>query len=213
MRAKGAREQAREWLGHGSNLMVLAMLVGLLVAMPPGRLLALAPWALLGFALFPGIEYALHRFVLHARPSKHAWFKRMQRRLHYDHHKAPERLELLFLPFWVTLPLAALGGGFYRLLAGSWSVALAILFGSLSGLLWYEWVHYRAHIPNAPKTPWGRWMKKYHLWHHFKHEGYWFGVTSPGVDWLAGTYRAVERVPRSPTVSILFLDPVQNDGQ
>ncbi|MBV8638735.1 MAG: fatty acid hydroxylase, partial [Candidatus Eremiobacteraeota bacterium] len=45
-----------------------------------------------------------------------------------------------------------------------------------------------------------KYMKKYHLWHHFKNEHFWFGVTNPTMDYAGITYRNVEAVPRSTTV-------------
>ena len=42
-------------------------------------------------------------------------------------------------------------------------------------------------------------MKKVHLWHHFKNENYWFGVTNPGMDHLVGTYQNEKSVELSPT--------------
>ncbi len=65
------------------------------------------------------------------------------------------------------------------------------------GLLWYEWVHYVAHIAYVPRTPFGRWIKKYHLWHHFKNERLWFGVTNPSMDFFGRTYARVDEVDRS----------------
>jgi hypothetical protein len=213
MRSKSAGTQIRELFGHGSNLVILLMLVTLAVAGYRQGVLNLAPWALLGIALLPGLEYSLHRFALHAPPFHRPRLYRLQRRLHYDHHRQPDRLDLLFLPIWMMLPLVTIAITLFRLLTGNWAIAGALLFGSLTGLLYYEWVHYRAHIPNAPRTPWGRWLKKYHSWHHFKNERYWYGVTSPLVDWLAGTYLPVERVPRSPTVSTLFEAPAGKGGK
>ena len=37
-------------------------------------------------------------------------------------------------------------------------------------ILHYEWVHYVAHIPYRPRTRLGRWIKQYHLRHHFVSE-------------------------------------------
>jgi 4-hydroxysphinganine ceramide fatty acyl 2-hydroxylase len=71
------------------------------------------------------------------------------------------------------------------------------------GLFHYEWVHYVAHIPYRPRTSFGRWMKKYHLWHHFKNEHYWFGVSNPVFDAVHRTYRNPEAVPRSTTARVL----------
>jgi sterol desaturase/sphingolipid hydroxylase (fatty acid hydroxylase superfamily) len=75
-----------------------------------------------------------------------------------------------------------------------------LTFGSVLALTYYEWVHYVAHIPFTPVTPFGRWMKKYHLWHHFKNEHLWFGVTSPSMDFVMATYQPVNEAERSATV-------------
>jgi hypothetical protein len=61
-----------------------------------------------------------------------------------------------------------------------------------------------AHIPYKPVTPYGRWIKKYHLWHHFKSERHWFGVTNPLVDVLGSTYAAVESIDKSMTTRRLY---------
>ena len=84
------------------------------------------------------------------------------------------------------------------------SLTLSLLLGSLVGLLYYEWVHYVAHIPFVPKTPFGRWIKKYHLWHHYKNERMWFGVTNPSMDFLGRTWARVDEVDRTGTTRVLF---------
>ena len=75
--------------------------------------------------------------------------------------------------------------------------------GAVLALLYYEWVHYVAHIPFVPRTPFGRWIKKYHLWHHFKNERLWFGVTNPAIDLVVRTYRRVEDAERSGSTRVL----------
>ncbi len=35
----------------------------------------------------------------------------------------------------------------------------------------------------------GRWIKQYHLRHHFISEKHWFGVSNPTLDGLFGTFR------------------------
>jgi sterol desaturase/sphingolipid hydroxylase (fatty acid hydroxylase superfamily) len=130
----------------------------------------------------------------------------LQSRLHYDHHLEPSRLDLLFLPVWFVAPnltitfLVAWG------LIGDWQSALSVVLGAMLGLFHYEWVHYVAHIPYRPHTRFGRWMKKYHLWHHFKNEHYWFGVSNPVLDLVHCTYRDPEAVPRSTTARVLHPD-------
>jgi sterol desaturase/sphingolipid hydroxylase (fatty acid hydroxylase superfamily) len=70
--------------------------------------------------------------------------------------------------------------------------------------VYYEHVHFTAHRPGAkPWTPWGRYMKKFHLWHHYKHERHWFGVTSPLFDHVFRSYKRQTDVQPSPTVRTL----------
>jgi len=192
---------------HGSNTVLLLGALALIVlfathvlAFAPASLLALAVGALVFFVS----EYTTHRFLLHATPQKNAFVLRLQHRLHYDHHVDPARLDLLFLPLWFALPVAALTLAIYFAVTRDWSTSGALLLGSVLGLLWYEWVHYVAHIPYVPKTPFGRWMKKYHLWHHFKNERLWFGVTNPSMDVAWRTYARVDDVERSGTTRVLF---------
>ena len=92
----------------------------------------------------------------------------------------------------------------YFAIAHNVAVVAALVLGNLLGLLYYEWVHYVAHIPYRPRTPVGRWMKKYHLWHHFKNEHLWFGVTNPSMDFVWRTYVRVDEADRSGSTRILF---------
>ena len=151
---------------HGSNTVLALGIVALIVlfathalAFTPASVVAVAIGALVFFVS----EYTTHRFMLHAPPQKHPFVLKLQHRLHYDHHIDPARLDLLFLPLWFAVPVAALTFGIYFAVTRSWSVSATLLLGSLLGLLWYEWVHFVAHIPFVPKTPFGRWIKKYHL--------------------------------------------------
>jgi hypothetical protein len=103
-----------------------------------------------------------------------------------------------------VLPVFAAYGLAYFFITKSVGLALCLLAGNLLALFYYEWVHYVAHIRFVPVTPFGKWIKKYHLLHHFKNEHYWFGVTNPGMDVLSGTYRQVSEVPRSATTRRLY---------
>ncbi len=151
----------------------------------------------IGIVLFFATEYTTHRFLLHAPPSRNRSLLRIQHRLHYDHHREPERLELLFLPLWFVIPVTALFALTYLAITRNAPITWSLVFGNWLGLLYYEWVHYVAHIPYRPRTPFGRWMKNYHLWHHFKSDRHWFGVTNPTFDFLHRTYAPVNTVERS----------------
>lgn len=185
---------------HGSNTLLFAAMAAL-AAMFGARAVPFVPVAaLVGAALFFSSEYSTHRFLFHARPSKTSWLLKLQHRLHYDHHIDPPKLDLLFLPWWFVVPTALVYFALYFAVTRSAAVSLSLMFGTFLGLAFYEWVHYVAHVPFVPKTAVGRYMKKYHLWHHFKNERLWFGVTNPAMDHLMQSYRAVDTAERSTTV-------------
>ena len=189
----------REFWRHGSNA---ALAFGVLIICTCAALgfAPLSPlWILGGILVFHLSEYTFHRFLFHAPPSKREWLLRLQRRLHYDHHVEPGRLDLLFLPLWFAVPNLAITGLVAWALLSNWSLAISLALGAILALLQYEWVHYTAHIPYRPHTRFGRWMKRYHLWHHFKNERFWFGVTNPVLDLVSGTYRQPDSVARSTT--------------
>jgi 4-hydroxysphinganine ceramide fatty acyl 2-hydroxylase len=190
---------ALTFLKHGSNAFIVAAILALASWMLVGGR-ALSPvWVLVGALLFYLSEYTTHRFLFHAPPAPWAWLRRLQHRLHYDHHAEPNRLDLLFLPFWFLGPSLAITAGLVCLALGATAVA-PVMLGVLLAILHYEWVHYVAHIPYQPRTRFGRWMKQYHLRHHFISEKLWFGVSNPSLDLVYRTYREPKTVARSPTV-------------
>jgi hypothetical protein len=196
----------RDFLLHGSNTLLIAaaLMIGAVAA--TGAVTLFPLWIVAGVALFYLSEYGWHRFVFHAPPSNWRWLRHLQHRLHYDHHVDPARLDLLFLPMWFVIPNLSITFLLAWGLLGDWQWALSLILGAMLGLIHYEWVHYIAHIPYRPVTRFGRWMKKYHLWHHYKNEHYWFGVSNPVLDVVHRTYKEPEAVPRSTTVRVLHPD-------
>ena len=151
-----------------------------------------------GALLWVILEYVLHRWLLHMHVPTRPRMKRVHRRLHWQHHQDPTDLTKLTVPLWgtVVLHLVAMGVGYS--LAGAAGV-LPTLLGFSAAFGAYELAHFAAHVPYRPRTPWGRAMKRRHSWHHYKNEGYWFGVTHPLLDQLFQTSPAQADVPRSPT--------------
>jgi len=182
---------------HGSNaaLGVLIVFVAVMDSWP----WLVHPWLLVvGAGLLFVSEYGVHRYAVHAPPGRRMILK-LQPRLHYDHHVDPGRLDLLALPLWFVIPNLAVTAAVAWLIWPSWAEIGALLAGTSAAILYYEWVHYLAHIPYRPRTRWGRWVKKYHLWHHFKNEGFWFGVTNPVGDLAMRSYRRVDETAASGT--------------
>jgi hypothetical protein len=185
---------------HGSNGAIALVAAALLGALAhAGRLVPQLGWVALGVAMFPFFEYVFHRYLLHAPPAPVGWMRWIQAQTHYDHHENTTRLDRLFMPIWAFVPLVVALFGLYWLSGMGLAAASALMAGNLLGLFYYEWVHYVAHVPYAPRTRYGQAMKKYHLWHHHKNEHYWFGVTSPLVDMIMRTHGKVEDIPQSPS--------------
>ncbi len=193
----------REYLKHGSNAALIVSAAIISVAAASGWFQLLFVWVLAGALFFYLTEYGTHRFLFHAPPSRLAFIQHLQHRLHYDHHVEPQRLDLLVLPLWYVAPNFILVALVAWTMFGDSNIVISLLLGAILALLHYEWVHYIAHIPYRPHTAFGRWMKKYHLWHHFKNEHFWFGVSNPAMDFVYRTYRSPDRVLRSTTARVL----------
>ena len=185
---------------HGSNGILAVAIAAAAAAFAIGAAPFSLVGALIGAAVFFVSEYTTHRFLFHAQPSKFPFVLKLQHKLHYDHHIDPPKIELLFLPWWFVIPTVLVYYGIFLAIVRNPAVAFSLAFGSMCALFYYEWVHYVAHIPFNPVTPFGRYVKKYHLWHHFKNEHFWYGVTNPSMDFAGATYRDVESVDRSTTV-------------
>ena len=192
------------FLRHGSNTALVLLAVALAAAFAARGVVPAILCVAIGALVFFGSEYTTHRFLLHAQPQKNAFLLGLQHRLHYDHHVTPNELGLLFLPLWFVVPVTLLTTAIYWAVTRDAALTGALLLGSVLGLLYYEWVHYVAHIPFVPRTRFGRYVKKYHLWHHYKNETLWFGVTNPSMDFVGRTYRAVADVERSASTRVLF---------
>jgi 4-hydroxysphinganine ceramide fatty acyl 2-hydroxylase len=191
------------FLRHGSVAALLAAVVIEALAFLAGWIAPNLALIVLGALLFYLSEYGMHRFAFHAPPLSQPTLRKLQHRLHYDHHVEPNRLDLLFLPIWFLVPNLAVATALVALVFGA-ELALSALFGMMLAILHYEWVHYVAHIPYQPKTTFGRWIKQYHLRHHFISEKHWFGVSNPTLDGVFGTFHGPDAADKSPTVRKLY---------
>src|ERR1700743_3261384 len=158
---------------------------------------------LLGALLFYLSEYGMHRFAFPPPPLSWPLARRLQHRLHYDHHVEPSRLDLLFLPIWFLVPNLAIATALVALLFGA-EASMSALFGMMLAILHYEWVHYVAHIPYQPRTRFGRWIKQYHLRHHFISEKHWFGVSNPTLAGVFGAFRGPASAEKSAATRKLY---------
>lgn len=153
----------------------------------------------IGMASYALSEYVVHRFLFHMEKPNNPTLLNLIKRLHYDHHVDPNDLKLLFLPLWFSLPGFAIASGICFWITGDLQLTVAYLAGLMAYFLYYEWKHYIAHRSIQPKTKLGKRLKKTHLWHHYKNENYWYGVTHIKFDKTFGTYREHNEVEKSET--------------
>jgi hypothetical protein len=141
---------------------------------------------MVGVVGWPLLEYGLHR-GLHF-PARSAWLREFLYQAHLVHHEDPQDPRLIFVRFSATAPISLLLFLLLWGLFGRWQEAALTLTGLWAGYLVYEFVHYSAHV-GAPKAAWMRYLKKYHLLHHYQDDRSRYGVTTPVVDWVFRTHQ------------------------
>ena len=145
----------------------------------------------LGVLSWTLIEYALHRFIFHYSASSD-FGRKLVYAAHISHHENPRCANRLFSSLLVSLPVAIA----YLLLAwlatGSLYAAAYLFTGLTAGYFCYEWLHFQAHH-RRPRLRLFRYLRKYHLLHHYQTPHHRFGVTSPLLDLIFGTFRPVRK--------------------
>ncbi|MHB1467586.1 MAG: sterol desaturase family protein [Solirubrobacteraceae bacterium] len=210
-----ASEFARQFSARG---VTLALLLASAARIYVGRWSwhdVLPPLALI--AAQPFVEWAIHKHLLHLPP-----IELLGRRLelygsiqHRNHHRDPSDLQRVLLKpvevvsftiqIAILVPLIAWG---LSTLAGfdATPLCLTALVFAYAGLLRYEWSHFLIHTPYVPRSGWYRRIWRNHRLHHFKHEGYWLGVSSNLGDRVLRTNPDQRSVPRSPTARTLGVE-------
>ncbi len=171
-----------------------AVMLGAMQA--PARALAAAAAAVL---VYPFVEYLLHRFVLHGRwLYKNPLTADLWKRIHYDHHQDPNRLDVLFGSLSNTLPTIVAIGLPVGWLIGGAPGAFSALASAFVIISVYEFCHCVQHLNYTPKSAWLRRIKKHHMAHHFHNETGNFGITSTFIDRIVGTFYEDQKTrPRS----------------
>jgi len=137
---------------------------------------ALAGLTAAGFLFWTLVEYTLHRVVFHHRPGGS-----LGRKIHFlahgIHHKDPwDRTRLVFPPlagYAIALVLFNLIDLFLPL-----GEALATMGGLLIGYLCYDLGHFAWHHARCRRGL-ARFLKRYHLAHHFQDQDSRYGVSQP----------------------------------
>ena len=163
--------------------------------------------SLLILGLSPFIEYYTHKYFLHlpmpTDREKHLWFSTFMDHIHYNHHLNPKDVKFIFAQFWLTFPIALLECLLVLVITRSLEITAVFMTCIIFYYLLYEWTHFLAHTHYSPKNAYSRYMKKYHLLHHYKNEHYWYGITTPFADVIFGKSRRPVTVTHSATAKTL----------
>lgn len=164
---------------------VLGLAAYLLVGESPVPRLEVISYALIGLASWTGIEYVLHRFVLHGLQPFKGW--------HGQHHQRPTALigtptimSATLITALVFLPVLALSDRWH---------AGALTLGVLTGYLAYGITHHATHHWHA-RSAWLKRRKRWHaLHHHDTDQPGCYGVTSAFWDHVFGTTGRAHQPP------------------
>lgn len=139
---------------------------------------------LLGILTWTLLEYWAHRKLFHFHPTSKLG-KRLIWILHGVHHDWPDdKYRLVFPPTLSLLVAAAIFGGL-TLSVGEMH-RYAPLAGIATGYLAYDMIHYATHHFSM-KSRAGKFLRQYHMVHHFKYPQLGFGVSNPLWDYVFGT--------------------------
>jgi sterol desaturase/sphingolipid hydroxylase (fatty acid hydroxylase superfamily) len=135
----------------------------------------------LGALLWTFTEYTLHRFLFHFE-AKSAQAQRIFFLFHGVHHAQPQCKTRLVMPPVVSVPLAVIMYGLmyliFVLILGLPHWLGPVLSGFVFGYLFYDLTHYATHHFPMRNGIW-KWLKRYHMQHHYKTPNARYGVSSP----------------------------------
>ncbi len=137
-----------------------------------------------GFVLWTFTEYIMHRYVFHwdAKSAAGKYFVFLFHGLHHDDPQDPTRLVM------PPVPAILLSGILYLIFSlifpAKYLQVLMAYF--MIGYLCYDYIHYATHhFPMTNKV--GKYLRKYHLQHHYSGERSKYGVSSPLWDYVFNT--------------------------
>lgn len=136
-----------------------------------------------GILLWTLMEYVIHRWAFHYHPKSEPG-KRIHFLVHGIHHDYPRDATRLVMPLLVSLPLATV---FFFLFQAAFGEYYLIIFsGFVLGYVAYDSIHYATHhFKMTGKI--GKFLKVYHLKHHYGDDHTAYGVSNPLWDYVLGT--------------------------
>ena len=139
-----------------------------------------------GVVVWTLLEYVLHRWLFHFKPNPDSELQKDTSWLiHGIHHDYPwDRDRLVMPPTATAIITLVLWFGLKPVFGQTEPAWFA---GMVGGYIWYDLTHYYLHHA-VPTTAFGKWLRKYHLVHHFQTPGVRYGITTPLWDFVFRTY-------------------------
>lgn len=155
--------------------------------------------------------YLIHRFILHSRLLYKSQFTAaLWKRVHYDHHRYPNDMGVLFGGLHTTIPtILAITFPIGWLIGGA-AGALSAAATGMAVTCVYEFFHCTQHLSFNPKSAFMKRIKAQHLAHHFHDESGNYGIIDFSWDRFFGThYPEMSERPRSATARNLGYDAAE----
>jgi sterol desaturase/sphingolipid hydroxylase (fatty acid hydroxylase superfamily) len=138
---------------------------------------------LAGIFIWTLLEYTIHRFAFHFHPASETG-KKIHFLVHGVHHDYPRDSTRLVMPLPVSIPLAVIFYLLFTVLFGDFY--LTAFAGLVLGYVAYDSIHYATHHFPMKKGI-GKFLKEYHLRHHYNDPNKAFGVSNPLWDYVFRT--------------------------
>jgi dihydroceramide fatty acyl 2-hydroxylase len=140
--------------------------------------------AVIGIFTWTLTEYVLHRFAFHF-PAKSRLGKWLVFLFHGNHHHDPKDKTRLVMPPSGSIPIMLVLYYLFALVVPQpWIEPFVAFF--IIGYLIYDYIHYATHhFPMKNRV--AKYLKIYHLKHHFSGESGRYGVSSPLWDKVFGS--------------------------
>lgn len=137
-----------------------------------------------GIILWTFMEYILHRYVFHwsAKSRAGKYFVFLFHGLHHDDPQDPTRLVMPPVP---ALLISSVIFALFSLIFPANYVEVIMAYFMI-GYLCYDYIHYATHH-FAMTSKVGKYLRKYHLQHHYSGERSKYGVSSPLWDYVFKT--------------------------
>lgn len=140
----------------------------------------------IGIFLWSLMEYCLHRFIFHLDENlpDNRWAILLHYTIHGIHHAFPMDEHRLVFPPALAVFLLKLFYTLYRYLFDEFGAAF--FAGTVTGYICYDLTHYFLHHI-TPTSRYFKFLKKYHVMHHYKSSNLGFGVSQHFWDWVFDT--------------------------